>query len=335
MDDCQPPSRRKILIIRFSAIGDIVLTTPVIRAIKAQILHVEIHFLVKREYASLLEYNPHISKIHAYSGNLKATQQALREEHFDFIVDLQKNYRSKRIVSALHVPAGTFSKHNILKWIFVNFKINFLPNIHIVDRYFEAVKKLNVVHDGGGLDFYIPENKEFDEEDLPAVFENGFVAVALGSLHGTKRIPVHKIVDIARILYKPVMLLGGKDVISMGDDIVSQLGDKAYNGCGKFTIFQSASILKQADCLLTGDTGMMHIAAALQIPIASLWGNTVPEFGMYPYMPQQEDKFRIFEVCTLPCRPCSKLGYEKCPKKHFNCMNHISTLEVAEWINKF
>lgn len=335
MDDCQPPSRRKILIIRFSAIGDIVLTTPVIRAIKAQIPHVEIHFLVKREYASLLEYNPHISKIHAYSGDLKATQQALREEHFDFIVDLQKNYRSKRIVSALHVPSGTFSKHNIRKWIFVNLKINFLPNIHIVDRYFEAVKKLNVVHDGGGLDFYIPENKEFDEEDLPAVFENGFVAVALGSLHGTKRIPVHKIVDIARILYKPVMLLGGKDVVSMGDDIVSQLGDKAYNGCGKFTIFQSASILKQADCLLTGDTGMMHIAAALQIPIASLWGNTVPEFGMYPYMPQQQDQFRIFEVCTLPCRPCSKLGYKKCPRKHFNCMNQISTLEVAEWINKF
>lgn len=333
MDDLQPPSRKKILIIRFSAIGDIVLTTPVVRTIKAQIPHVDIHFLVKREYASLHEFNPNITKTHAFAGNLSATIQELKQENFDFIVDLQKNYRSRKICSSLNAPHGTFPKYNIRKWILVNFKINFLPDIHIVDRYFEAVKKLNVTNDGKGLDFFIPENKEVDEDDFPAVFENGFVAIALGSLHETKRIPTHKIVEISRMLFKPVMLLGGKDVEAEGDDIVSQLKDRAFNGCGKFSIFQSASILQHADCLLTGDTGMMHIAAALNVPIASVWGNTVPEFGMYPYMPNQEDKYRIFEVCSLLCRPCSKLGFQKCPRRHFNCMNHISTYEVAEWIN--
>ncbi len=333
MDDLQPPSRKKILIIRFSAIGDIVLTSPIIRSIKAQIPEAEIHFLVKREHASLLEHNPYLSKIHTFIGNLKSTIEELKQEHFDFIVDLQKNYRSKKVISSLKVPYGNFPKLNFKKWFFVNFKINFLPDKHVVDRYFEAVKKLNVTNDGKGLDFFIPEDKSFDEDDFPAVFENGFIAIALGSLHETKRIPTYIIVEIARMLFKPIMLLGGNDVISEGEEIASQLGDRAYNGCGKYSIFQSASILQHADCLITGDTGMMHIGAALNVPIASLWGNTVPEFGMYPYMPNQEDKFRIFEVCSLLCRPCSKLGFEKCPKKHFKCMNQISSYEVAEWIN--
>lgn len=335
MEDSQPPSKRKILIIRFSAMGDIVLTTPIIRATKQQLPDAEIHFLTKKEQAHILTFNPYIDKIHTFSGDLATIITELRNENFDFVVDLQKNRRSKKVVCSLKKPHATFNKCNVKKWLFVNAKMNFLPDVHIVDRYFEAVKPLGVTNDGAGLDFFIPENQEFDEDDLPAVFENGFICVALGSLHATKRIPQQKIVDIGRILYKPLMLLGGKDVVDVGDEIVAQLGDRAYNGCGKYSLYQSASILKQCDCLLTGDTGLMHIGAALHIPIASLWGNTVPEFGMSPYLPNEPELFRIFEVCSLACRPCSKLGFKKCPRKHFKCMNNISAIEVAEWINQF
>lgn len=335
MDDNQPPSRKKILIIRFSSIGDIVLTTPVVRAIKNQITDAEIHFLVKKGYESILRENPYISKLHIFKGNLRHTIKELKNENFNFIVDLQNNRRSNRIDHKLKTPFHKINKLNFLKWIAVNFKINFLPIKHIVDRYFDVVSPLNVKNDGDGLDYFVPEEEEFDAQDLPAVFEAGFIAVSMGSIHKTKQIPSYKLIEIGRILHKPMMLLGGKDVINKAEKVVSELGERAFNGCGKYSLNQSASILRKSDCVLTGDTGLMHIAAAFRKPIASIWGNTIPEFGMYPYMPQNRDLFRIFEVCHLKCRPCSKLGFKKCPRKHFKCMKNISAVEVADWINKF
>lgn len=335
MDDLQPPSRRKILIIRFSSIGDIVLTTPVIRAIKKQHPHACIHFLTKNGFRNVLEHNPYIDKVHLFKEDLKDIITELQKEDFDCIVDLQKNRKSRRVVSALNKPHYSFPKLNIKKWIFVNLKINLLPGIHIVDRYFKAAEPLGVKNDGQGLDFTIQEEGDFDVMDLPAVFEDGFVAVALGAQHETKRIPVDKIIEIGRILYKPMLLLGGADVFDRGEAIADELGERVFNSCGKFNLQQSAAMIKESDCIITGDTGMMHIAAALHKPIASIWGNTVPEFGMYPYMPGERDLFRIFEVNDLGCRPCSKLGFKKCPLKHFKCMNQIPSIEIAEWVNRF
>ncbi len=335
MDDLQPPSHRKILIIRFSSIGDIVLTTPVVRAVRQQLPGVELHFLTKSQYGYLLTPNPYIDKIHEFKGNIKETIHELKKEDFDFIIDLQKNVRSRRITAALRRPHQSFAKLNVKKWIMVNFKANLLPDIHIVDRYFEAARALGIHNDGQGLDFVIPAEKEFDTMDLPAVFEDGYITVSVGAQHATKRIPYQKIVDIGRGLLKPVMLLGGKDVEQIGEEIVHELGERAYNGCGKFNLYESASLIRQSDGLITGDTGLMHIAAALHKPIASLWGNTIPEFGMYPYLPGERNLFRLFEVNDLWCRPCSKLGYKKCPLKHFKCMCKIPAPEVAEWINRF
>lgn len=335
MDDLQPPSRKKILIIRFSSIGDIVLTSPIIRALKKQIPGVSIHFLTKKGYEMISNYNPFIDKVHVFSGKLRETIAQLKMEDFDFIIDLQHNSRSKRVTMALSAPHKSFPKLNLKKWITVNLKLNLLPDIHIVDRYFETVKSLRVTNDNEGLDFFIPEDEEFDIMDLPAVFEDGFVAVSMGANHNTKRIPQEKIMEIGRLLYKPMLLLGGQDVANLGEEVAQELGERVYNGCGKFTLFGSASIIKQSDCVLTGDTGLMHIAAALHKPIASVWGNTIPEFGMYPYMPGQREMFRIFEVNALSCRPCSKLGHKKCPLKHFHCMNNIPVVDIAEWINRF
>lgn len=335
MDDNQPPSRKKILIIRFSSIGDIVLTTPLLRALNKQMPDAEIHYLVKNGFETILLPNPNIAKIHIFKGNIKQTIKELKAEKFDFIADLQNNRRSNKILSSLHIPFRKLNKMNFRKWIAVNFKVNLLPVNHIVNRYFDVLSPLNIQNDHEGLEYCIPENEIVDTQDLPAVFEDGFVAVSLGSIHKTKQIPSEKIIEIGRILHKPMMLLGGKDVIHNAENIVSELDNRAYNGCGKYTLHQSASILKQSDCVLTGDTGLMHIAAAFQKPIASVWGNTIPEFGMYPYIPEHRELFRIFEVNHLKCRPCSKLGYKKCPRKHFKCMKEIQAVEIAEWINKF
>lgn len=336
MDEIHPPSQPKILIIRLSSIGDIVLTTPVVRAVNEQIPDAEIHFLVKKNFANVIENNPRIHKVHIYdTDDVQVVVDELRKENFDEVIDLQKNFRSRRIVRKLNVPHHTFHKHNFSKWVCIHLKMNGLQETHIVERYFEAVKPLNVHNDHKGLEFHIPEDKGFDEDDLPMVFEDGFVAIVLAAQHYTKRIPVSKVVEIGSILHKPIMLLGGSDVGEDGEHVVSQLGDRAYNGCGKYSLYQSAAIIEHADCVITGDTGLMHIAAALHKPIAAVFGATIPEYGYYPYMPGERDKFRNFEVCPLNCRPCSSYGSKSCKRKHFKCMNNISATEVAEWVNKF
>ncbi|HRB40127.1 MAG TPA: glycosyltransferase family 9 protein, partial [Bacteroidia bacterium] len=100
--------------------------------------------------------------------------------------------------------------------------------------------------------------------------------------------------------------------------------------CGITSIGQSASLIKQSKAVITHDTGLMHIAAALRKKIVSVWGNTVPEFGMYPYLPVNSVPFSISEVKNLNCRPCSKIGYNTCPKKHFRCMNDMDIQEIIK-----
>jgi len=336
MDEVQPPSAMKILVIRLSSIGDIVLTTPVVRAIKTQLENVELHFLTKKANEAVVAPNPYIDKVHVYDPkDLKAVFQELAAENFDVVVDLHNNHRSRQVTRRLKYPFFRYEKATFKRDVCVLTKINFLPDMHVVDRYFDAVFPLNVHNDHKGLDFFIPEGADFDEDDLPMVFEDGFVVLVLAGAHATKRIPASKVIEIGSILHKPIMLLGGKDVYEVGEEVVARLGDRAYNGCGKYSLYQSCSILQQADCVITGDTGLMHIAAAFQKPIAVLWGNTIPEFGMYPYMPGHRELFRNFEVCPLHCRPCSKIGRKKCSRKHFKCMNNIPAVEVADWVNKF
>ena len=336
MDEIQPPSQPKILIIRLSSIGDIVLTTPVIRAVNEQLPEAEVHFLVRKDLVSVVENNPHIHKVHIYDPeNVSQTIDELRREQFTVVIDLQKTLRSRKVVRHLKVPSYTFLKHNLSKWICYRLKMNGMPETHIVERYFEAVKELNVHNDHKGLEFYIPENQGFDEDDLPMMFDDGFVAIVLAAQHFTKRIPVSKVGEIGSILHKPIMLLGGKDVFEEGEQVVAQLGERATNGCGKYTLYQSAAILQHADCVITGDTGLMHISAALHKPTAAIFGSTIPEYGYYPYMPGEREKFRNFEVYPLNCRPCSKFGSSSCRRKHFKCMKNISATEVAEWVNRF
>lgn len=310
-----------------SSIGDIVLTTPVIRCVKKQMPEAEIHFLVKAPFRSVVENNPYISHLHVYEGDLQKTIRELKEERFDFVVDLQKNLRSFRIKQALQAPFDSFPKLNFKKWLLVNLKINRMPSVHIVDRYFEAVKPLNIINDCAGLDYFIPEKDEITAADLPVgMFEN-YVALVVGGAHFTKQIPVVKAVAICRALSLPVVICGGKADSAKGKEIEEKAGKNVFNACGLFSLNQSASLVRQAKKVVTGDTGLMHIAAAFGKPIISIWGNTVPELGMYPYMPQCPGNSKVIELKGLRCRPCSKIGYKECPKKHFKCMMDIEINE--------
>ncbi|HSG68467.1 MAG TPA: glycosyltransferase family 9 protein [Bacteroidales bacterium] len=324
---------KKVLIIRFSSIGDIVLTTPVVRCIRQQLPEVELHYLTKEKFVPVISSNPFIERIHILKDDLASVIRELKEQDFDFIVDLHKNLRSLRVKMALGKPSRSFGKLNAEKWLMVNFKINRLPDKHIVDRYFEAVEKIGVVNDQAGLDYFIPGGELLGPGDMPEGFREGFVAFVIGGMHFTKMLPEEKAIELIGKLDMPVVLLGGPGDRDRGERIRQGSGQPVYNACGDLSINQSASVISMASKVLTNDTGLMHIAAAFGKEIYSFWGNTIPAFGMYPYLPGGKGKSVVLEVRNLSCRPCSKIGYKTCPRKHFRCMMDIDMGSLAEKLN--
>ena len=325
----------KILIIRFSSIGDIVLTTPVVRCIKNQLPDCEVHYLTKNQFITILEANPYISRLYTIEKNISEVIDKLKLENYDFVVDLHKNLRSAGVIFRLRKPWSSFPKLNLKKWLLTNFRIDLLPKVHIVDRYFRATQKLNIINDMQGLNYYIPDDEEVQMDDLPAEFSKSYIAWAIGGAHYTKIFPVDKIIEVIDKIDHPVIILGGPQDKERGEKIATATKKTVINVCGKYSVNQSASIIKQSILLITNDTGMMHIGAAFNKKIISLWGNTVPSFGMYPYMPGNENNSKIIEIAGLSCRPCSKIGYSKCPKKHFRCMEDIDEDRLAGAITDF
>ncbi|MFT5168107.1 MAG: ADP-heptose:LPS heptosyltransferase [Saprospiraceae bacterium] len=328
-----PRSKKKILVIRFSSIGDIVLTSPVVRCLKQQ-LNAEVHFLTKTAYASIVKPNPNIDKVFEIKKQVSEVLSELKAERYDYIIDLHKNIRSLQVKFALGVKASAFDKLNYEKWLMTNFKINKLPAIHIVDRYLKSIAYLGVKNDGKGLDYFIPEEETFDFEKY-ALNERPYIAFAIGAAHRTKRLPPEKIAEICAGMEVPVVLLGGPGDAETATVIVEQAsGSQVVNFCGELNLHQSASLIRQSSLVITHDTGMMHIAAAFHKPILSVWGNTIPEFGMYPYYPEGIDKNRSFQVEGLSCRPCDKIGYEVCPKGHFKCMEEQNVAGIVAAANE-
>jgi ADP-heptose:LPS heptosyltransferase len=317
----------KFLILRFSSIGDIVLTTPVIRCLKQQVEGSVIHFATKKQYLPLLQSNPYIDAIHCLEDSMTEFIRELEKEQFDYIIDLHHNLRTFLIKSKLRIVDFSFRKLNIEKWLKVNFKIDRLPRIHIVERYMETLSLFEVENDQKGLDYFIPETDSNAVRFLPEEFRNGYIVLVIGARHFTKQLPVSKLTTLCSLISEPVILLGGKEDHVNGETVVGQALGNVYNACGLFSINQSASLVQQARVVITPDTGLMHIAAAFKKQILSIWGNTVPEFGMFPYLP--DNKSQIIQVEGLSCRPCSKIGHSSCPKKHFRCMNDIDEKMLA------
>jgi len=323
----------KFLIVRFSSIGDIVLTTPVVRGLKQQVEDAEVHYLTKPQFAGLLKNNPNIDKIHVLADKLNDTIEELASEEFDYIIDLHHNIRTSRIKRKIPVVSFSFDKLNFKKWLLVNMNINKMPDIHIVDRYRDTVSLFDVEDDGKGLDYFIPDEDEIVPEEKHAAFKGKYMVVVLGANHATKQIPKDKLVSIINNAGMPVCLVGGKDVQKTASEIEDSLKVPYLNTVAKINLNQSASFIKQCVVVLTPDTGMMHVAAAFKKNIISLWGNTVPDFGMYAYRAGEQSQ--IFEVNNLRCRPCSKIGFKRCPKGHFRCMNNIDNKSIIEKIQSF
>ncbi len=323
--------KAKILIIRFSSIGDVVLTTPVIRCLKEQVYGgCELHYVILKPFVSVLENNPYIDKLHILDNNTEELIEELNNEGFHYIIDLHKNIRSHLFRRRLKVLTFTIRKLNVQKWLLVNFGIDRLPNLHIVDRYFEAVEKLNVKNDGKGLDYFIPENEEINTQEKFNADANNYLVFAIGAAHEGKKLPVHRMRVLCEKINHKVILIGGEQDIENGKKVSEGL-EHIINTCGDLSINQSASVMKQARLVISHDSGMMHIAAAFKKKIISIWGATVPKFGMSAYLPHPDSV--IVEAEHLKFRPTSKLGNKK-TKKERRTTEEIDLNRILESVNK-
>ncbi len=329
----------KFLIIRFSSIGDIVLTTPVVRCLKKQVPGAVIHYLIKPQFKMVMEPNPYIDKFHVLQQDWDKMIEELKAEGFDYIIDLHHNLRTLRVKRELKVPAYSFNKLNVEKFIFVKLKWNVMPKVHIIDRYLETVAPFGVQNDGEGMDYFIPENEKVPLSDIPASHHAGFISIVIGASFYTKKLPVYKLQELCQKINHPIILLGAKEEREEGEAVASVDPIKIYNACGKFSLHESADLVRQSKVVIAHDTGLMHIAAALKKQVIAIWGSTTPSFGMVPYygknflqrVPPPSDDVQVHK---LWCRPCTKIGRHKCPQGHFKCMKNISIDEVVDSVQK-
>jgi len=326
----------KILVIRFSSIGDIVLCSPILRALKEKYPEAEIQFLTKRKFLPLVEFNPNLSGSILLDDSLRKVVRQVRHHHFDLIIDLHNNLRSRWIGLLSGKPVLTYQKENWAKWLLIKTGKNRLSGKHVVERYFDSVRPLGIVPAPFGLEFYACDCEEPEESQLPEFTRTGKYAVlSIGGTHATKKMPAEKWMELCLFLSCPIILAGGPEDESLAIEIINgsaKKTDRIFNACGKFSIGGTAHLLKNAALVISHDTGLMHIASAYRVPVVCIWGNTVPDFGFQPY------KTRHFnlEVKDLDCRPCSRTGLDVCPKAHFKCMKeqNMQSPELWKFINQ-
>ncbi|MGZ3886318.1 MAG: glycosyltransferase family 9 protein [Flavisolibacter sp.] len=328
----------KFLIIRFSSIGDIVLTTPVVRCLKKQVPGALVHFLVKPQFQTVVAHNPYIDKVHLLQENWNDMMEELKAEGFDHIIDLHHNLRTLRVKKALNVPAVSFNKLNIEKLIFVKLKWNVMPKEHIIDRYMETVARFGVRNDGEGMDYFIPKEEEVQQKDIPASHQLGYVAIVVGASFYTKKLPVYKLQELCLKIQYPVILLGAREEWQEGEEIRTVDPDRIYNACGKFTLNESADLVRKSRLVISHDTGLMHIAAALKKQVIAVWGSTTPSFGMVPYygdnyLLRHARPYDDAQVLRLWCRPCTKIGRDTCPQGHFKCMKQMDIDSLVQKVH--
>ncbi len=308
--------RTKILVLRFSSIGDIVLCSPVFRHLKQT--PCELHFLCKKKFAYLAENNPNIDQVHVFEDSVSEVLPQLKSNGFDYIIDLHNNIRTKRVKSTLGSKSFTFRKLNVGKWLLCNLGIDRLPNLHVVDRYMETLSSFDIKPDDKGLDFFFPTDFKFRDE---LISHDKYVVAAIGGQHEGKKMPSTIWLELFEKFDYPVYLIGGPEDETNGKHLAEKF-DHVINLCGRLSVFDSAYLMKHAQCVISNDTGMMHIASAFNKPIISLWGQTTPKFGMSPY--KAHEASLILEPEKK--RTLSKLGNKKTSE---HVMLSISTDKIV------
>jgi heptosyltransferase-2 len=328
-------SPKKILVLRFSSIGDIVLTFPVVAALKAAYPDCQIDYVTKPAFRHLLEACPGLSHIFTLESSIRQLRKDINFQSYDAVLDLHNNLRTLLLTAFSGVKVYKYPKNNWNKWLLTRFKIKQERRQHVVERYLSTLKQafgLEVLAPENPYE--IPESEQFSIQDATGFTPRKYVAFAIGAQFATKRLPTDLMIKLLQKMEHPLVLLGGKEDQQTANEIVAALGgQKVVSMVGQLNIHGSAWLVKNAAALLTHDTGLMHIGACFEVPIHLIWGNTVKDFGMYPFRLEQENCFQ-YEVENLKCRPCSKIGFQNCPKGHFACMRQQDLDFISTQLNQ-
>lgn len=325
---------QKILIIRLSSIGDIVLSTPLIRVLRNKFPNSQIDFIIKKEFSELLKYNPNLTNLiefnteNGFKELLRLKRQILKE-NYDLIIDIHNNLRSifLRMFTGAHVVR--INKRVFKRFLLVKFKINLYKNaIHVVDRYIETLSNFSIKNDNQGLEIFVPEDTiEIAKNKINFSDKNLYIAIAPSAKHETKRWLPERFAQLGDKLAEKfkakIILLGGKEDEDRCGFVEEMMVSKPINLCGKTTLLESAAVLSMCKLLVTNDSGLMHIGSAMKTKIVAIFGSTVKEFGFSPYGVEN-----IVIEKNIPCRPCSHIGRNKCPEGHFKCMRDIQVEDV-------
>ena len=324
-----------VLVILSGAPGNIVFSTPLIRSLKTRLDNARISFLTSTENKPLLEENPYLDRVCDFTEFRKDRKQ--HSNRFKYVFDLDANLRSSVVTATMSGKVFRIRKRIWEKWLLTTLKINKMIPIHLADQYLNTAGPLNIIGDGFRPDYYLPYKDQVPVEWLPEQFQKGFVVFCISAPYATRRLPLSRMIEVCDRINKPVIILGGVDDQQDGtalEEFFTRRDEHAelettllalnkktvvYNGCGKFNFNQQASIVKQARHVFTFDNDFVAIASAFGKDTFVMYGNTVLDFGSYPY----HTRFTVFENNKLTCRPCSTGGFGKCPLKHFRCMNDL------------
>lgn len=326
--------RKKVLIVRLSSIGDVVLSTHLPRLIKKAYPNAECDYVT--QFTDLVKYNPYIENVWVYNKknskqiiNLDKNKQTHKfsSSDYDVIIDLQNNRRSKEILNQFkdrsnNLEIFKFDKDRLNKLKMVYLKIIPEEYQHISDKYLSTYKDDNLANDNLGLEVWLQNEKVYNSKIERL---KNKVLIAPGAKHYTKRYPIEKYINLCKLLCSKgisIDLVGGKDELENSKELIeSEFISNSY--IGKLSILETTELIAKSKLLITNDSSLMHIASARKTPIIAIFGSSIKELGFTPY----QSEFSLFEV-NLSCRPCSHIGRSKCPKKHFNCMNLIDENQI-------
>jgi len=319
---------QKLLIIRLSSIGDVILTTPVLAAIKKKYPDASIDFVVMESFKDAISGNPHIDHLILFDkkkyqgvGGIYRFAQTLRSKRYDLIIDLHAKIRSRLIAFFIPGKVRRYKKRALWKSVLVPLRlVRYHVDDTIVRNYFRPLEKMHVYFTREDVRF------DFDARDSAKVKPyHGAVIMAPGAANHTKQWPPSHFAALGRMLDAPIVLIGGKDEHQLCQEICQTLGDRCQNLAGQLSLKESGALIAAAKFIVCNDSGPFHIARGTQTKAYVIFGPTDP--NMFSY-----NQKTVLIYAGLDCAPCSLHGDKECPQGHFDCMRSLTPEKVYEII---
>jgi heptosyltransferase-2 len=334
----------KTLVIRFSSIGDIILASPLLRVFRKRFPASQIDFVTRKEYAELVRYNPNLNFTYEFDAQrgfneLRRLKSRIRREKYDLVIDIHNSLRSRYLRSMIGAnKVVILNKRICARTMLVKFKKNMYRDIvSVADRYIEPVKNMGVENDEKGLEIFIPDQSILRVSGRMSSLKlqqyKKIIGFCPSAKHETKRWPESRFIEtgirLVNELKTKILLFGGKDDAPLCRTIANEINcklvnERVVNLCDQFSLLETAAAMQSCDVIVTNDSGLMHMAAAMKKKVVAIFGSTVREFGFFPVGTESI----VAERNGLSCRPCSHIGRRSCPETHFRCMNEIQVEEV-------